>query len=83
LWGLDLLAPFKKAFGGFTCLLVIVDKFTKWIEAKSFILIKYEYTVDFIYDIEYRFKVHNAIITNNSLQFIRKKFLLLLSEITN
>jgi hypothetical protein len=33
-WGLDLLGPFKKAFGGFTHLLVMVDKFTKWIEAR-------------------------------------------------
>jgi hypothetical protein len=33
-WGLDLLGPFKKAPGGLTHLLIVVDKFTKWIEAK-------------------------------------------------
>jgi hypothetical protein len=29
---LDLLGPFKKAPGGLTHLLVVIDKFTKWIE---------------------------------------------------
>jgi hypothetical protein len=33
-WGLDLFGPFKKAPEGFTHLLVVVDKFTKWIEAR-------------------------------------------------
>jgi hypothetical protein len=31
-WGLDLLGPFKKAPGVLTHLIVVVDKFTKWIE---------------------------------------------------
>jgi hypothetical protein len=33
-WGLDMVGPFKTAPGGLTHLLVGVDKFTKWIEAK-------------------------------------------------
>jgi hypothetical protein len=33
-WGLDLLRPFKKAPEGLTHLLITVDKFTKWVEAK-------------------------------------------------
>jgi hypothetical protein len=33
LWGLDLMGPFKKALEGLTHLLVVVDQFTKWIEA--------------------------------------------------
>lgn len=33
-WGLDMLGPFKMASGGFTHLLVAVNKFTKCIEAK-------------------------------------------------
>ena len=31
-WGLDLVGPLKKVPGGFTHLLVTIDKFTKWIE---------------------------------------------------
>ena len=30
-WGLDMVGPLKKSPGGFTHLLVVVDKFTKWI----------------------------------------------------
>ena len=33
-WGLDMVGPFKTARGGLTHLLVAVDKFTKWVEAK-------------------------------------------------
>ena len=33
-WGLDMVGPFKPARGGMTHLLVTVDKFTKWIEAR-------------------------------------------------
>src|SRR6185503_254179 len=31
-WGLDLVGPLQKVHGGFTHLLVAVDKFSKWIE---------------------------------------------------
>jgi hypothetical protein len=34
MWGLDMVGLFKMARGGMTHLLVAVDKFTKWIEAK-------------------------------------------------
>ena len=33
-WGLDMVGPLKKGPSGFTHLLIAVDKFTKWIEAK-------------------------------------------------
>jgi hypothetical protein len=31
-WGLDLVGPLQKAPGGFSHLLVAIDKFSKWIE---------------------------------------------------
>ena len=31
-----MIGPFKKAQGGYTHVLVAIDKFTKWIEAASF-----------------------------------------------
>jgi hypothetical protein len=34
-WGLDMVGPFKRARGGMTHLLVMVNKFSKWVEAKS------------------------------------------------
>src|SRR4051812_38941553 len=33
-WGMDMMGPFKKAPSGYTHLLVAVEKFTKWVEAK-------------------------------------------------
>ena len=41
-WGLDLVGPLKKAPGGYTHLLVTIDKFMKWIEAQPISTIKSE-----------------------------------------
>ena len=64
-WGLDMVGPLKKALGGFTHLLVAVDKYTKWIEAKPITNIRSEEAVKFLVDIIYRFGVPNCIITNH------------------
>ena len=56
-------------------LLVAVDKFTKWVEAKPFISVKSEQAVSFFRDIVHRFGVPNTIITDNGPQFTKKKFL--------
>ena len=74
-WGLDLVGPLKKAPGGYTHLLVTIDKFTKWIEAWPIFMIKSEQAVLFFLDIIHRFGVPNSIITDNGTQFIGKKFL--------
>ena len=73
-WGLDLVGPFKKA-GGFTHLLVTIDKFTKWIEARPISMIKSEQAVLFFLDIIHRFGVLNSIITDNGTQFTSRKFI--------
>ena len=67
--------PLKKAPGGFTHLLMVVDKFTKCIEAKPIINIRLEEVVKFFFDIIYRFGVPNCIITNHGTNFTKKKFL--------
>jgi len=41
-WGLDLVGPLQKAPGGFTHLLVAIDKFSKWIEVRPITRIKAE-----------------------------------------
>ena len=64
-WGLDLVGPLKKALGGYTHLLVTIDKFTKWIEARPIFVIKSEQAVLFFLDIIHRFRVPNSIITDN------------------
>ena len=61
--------------GGFTHLLVVVDKFIKWIEAKPITNIRSEEAVKFFLDIIYRFGVANYIITDHGTNFTEKKFL--------
>ena len=74
-WGLDMIGPLKKGSSGFTHLLLAVDKFTKWIEAKPITNIRSEEAVKFFLDIIYRFGVPNCIITDRRTNFTRKKFL--------
>jgi hypothetical protein len=56
-------------------LLVTIDKFSKWIEARPITSIRSEQVVLFFTDIVHRFGVSNCIITDNDTQFIGKKFL--------
>ena len=74
-WGLDMVGPLKKGPGGFTHLLVAVDKFTKWIEDKPITNIRSEEAVKFFLDIIYWFGVPNCIITDHGTNFTEKKFL--------
>ena len=67
--------PLKNALGSFTHLLIAVDKFTKWIEAKPIINICSEEAIKFFLDIIYWFGVPNCIITDHRTNFIGKKFL--------
>ena len=52
-WGLNMVGPLKKGLGGFTHLLVVVDKFIKWIEVKPITNIRSEEAVKFFLDIIY------------------------------
>ena len=56
-------------------MLITIDKFTKWIEARPISTIKSKQVVLFFLDIVHRFKVPNPIIMDNGTQFIGKKFL--------
>jgi transposase InsO family protein len=70
-----LVGPLKRTTGGFTHLLVIIDKFSKWIEARPITSIRSEQAVLFLTNIIHRFGVPNCIITDNGTQFTGKKFL--------
>jgi hypothetical protein len=74
-WGLDIVGPLQKAPGGYTHLLVAIDKFSKWVEVRPITNIRAEQTVTFFTDIVYRFGVPNSIITDNGSQFTGRKFL--------
>jgi transposase InsO family protein len=74
-WGLDLIGPLQKAPGGYTHLLVAIDKFSKWIEVRPLNNIRSEQAVAFFTNIIHRFGVPNSIITDNGTQFTGRKFL--------
>jgi transposase InsO family protein len=74
-WGLDLVRPLQKAPGGYTHLLIAMDKFSKWIEACPISKIKSKHVVLFFTDIIHNFGVPNSIITDNGTQFTGRKFL--------
>ena len=74
-WGLNLVGPIQKAAGGYTHLLGVIDKFSKWIEARPITNIRSEQAVLFFTDIIHRFGIPNVIITDNGTQFTGKKFL--------
>jgi hypothetical protein len=73
-WGLDIVGPLRKAPGGYTHLLVAVDKFSKCIEACPITNLRAEQAVSFFTDIIHRFGVPNSIITDNDSQFTGRKF---------
>jgi transposase InsO family protein len=70
-----LVGPLKRTTGGFTHLLVAIDKFSKWIKARPITSIRSEQAVLFFTDIVHRFGVPNCIITDNGTQFTGKNFL--------
>ncbi|WVZ52500.1 hypothetical protein U9M48_003554 [Paspalum notatum var. saurae] len=73
-WGLDMIGPFKKAQGGYTHVLVAIDKFTKWIEFKPIASLTSAKAVEFIQDIIFRFGIMNSIITDLGSNFTGSEF---------
>jgi transposase InsO family protein len=69
-----MIGPFKKAQGGYTHILVAIDKFTKWIEYKSIASLTSSKVVEFIQDIISRFRIPNSIITDLGSNFTSSKF---------
>jgi transposase InsO family protein len=69
-----MVGPFKKAKGGFTHIIVAVDKFTKWIKVKQAASMTAAKAVEFIKEIMYRVGVPNNFITNNGTQFTAREF---------
>jgi hypothetical protein len=73
-WSLDMIGPFTTAQGGFTDVLVAIDKFTKWIEYKPITKLMPVRVVDFIFDILHRFGFTNTIITDLGSNFTANQF---------
>jgi hypothetical protein len=68
-WGLDMVGPLKTAPSRFMHLLVEVDKFTKWVEAKPIRKLDGKTALKFVKDIVVRFGIPHSIITDNGTNF--------------
>ena len=73
-WGLDMVGPFRTGRSGFTHLLVAVDKFTKWIEAKPIKNLESSTAISFIRELIFRYGVPHSIITDNGSNFDSDEF---------
>ncbi|KAK1613761.1 hypothetical protein QYE76_019278 [Lolium multiflorum] len=73
-WGLDMVGPFRTARGGMTHLLVMIDKFTKWIEAKPIKKLDGSTAVTFLKEIIVRYGYPHSIITDNGTNFAQGVF---------
>jgi hypothetical protein len=73
-WSLNMIGPFTTAPGGFTHVLVSIDKFTKWIKYKPIAKLTPDRVVDFISDILHRFGFLNTIITDLGSIFMANQF---------
>jgi hypothetical protein len=69
-----MIGPFTTAPGGFTHILVAIDKFTKWIEYKPITKLTPDRVVAFISDILHRFGFPNTIIMDLGSNFTANQF---------
>ncbi|KAK1641965.1 hypothetical protein QYE76_059770 [Lolium multiflorum] len=69
-WGLDMVGKLKRSSpGGFEYLLVAVDKFSKWIEAKPVRKADGATALKFVCSLVMRFGIPHSIITDNGTNF--------------
>jgi hypothetical protein len=69
-----MVGPFKTAPGGLTHLLVVVDNFSRWIEAKPIKKLDGSSTIKFFNEIITRYGVPHSIITDNETNFTKGVF---------
>ena len=69
-----MIGPLSTAPGGFSHILVAVDKFTKWIEVKPIKKISSDRAVEFISEILHRFGFPNTIIIDLGSNFTSQEF---------
>jgi transposase InsO family protein len=69
-----MIGPFKKAQGGYTHVMVAINKFIKWIEYKTFATLTSTKALEFIQEIIFRFRIPKSIITNLGSNFTSVEF---------
>ncbi|GJX40252.1 reverse transcriptase domain-containing protein [Tanacetum coccineum] len=74
-WGIDILGPLPPAKGGAKFVIVVIDYFTKWIEAKPLVRITRKEVIHFVIDnIICRFGFPWIIVTDNRAQLVNDPF---------
>ncbi|GJS36634.1 reverse transcriptase domain-containing protein [Tanacetum coccineum] len=74
-WGIDIVGPLPMAPGGARFLVVEIDYFTKWVEAKPLISTIEEHMERFVWEyIVCRFGVPQIVISDNRKQFVEGTF---------
>ncbi|GKA87658.1 reverse transcriptase domain-containing protein [Tanacetum coccineum] len=74
-WGMDILRPLPPARGGAKFVIVAIDYFTKWIEAKPLVKITGKEVIRFVMDsIICRFGLPRIIVTDNGAQLVNDTF---------
>ncbi|XP_073064122.1 uncharacterized protein [Primulina eburnea] len=70
LWGMDLVGPFPPAMRQRKFLIVVVDYFTKWVEAEPLAKISEKDVIGFLWkNVVCRFGIPRALISDNGAQF--------------
>ncbi|GJU81869.1 reverse transcriptase domain-containing protein [Tanacetum coccineum] len=74
-WGMDILGPLPQAFEKLKFVIVAIDYFTKWIEAKPLARITGKDVKRFVWDnIVCRFGLPRVMVTDNETQFVNDPF---------
>ncbi|GKA35482.1 reverse transcriptase domain-containing protein [Tanacetum coccineum] len=74
-WGMDILGPLPQASGKLKFVIVAIDYFTKWIEAKPLARITGKDVKKFVWDnIVCRFGLPRVIVMDNGTQFVNDPF---------
>ena len=69
-----MIGPLRTSRIGFTHLLVAIDKFTKWIEAKPIKNLDACTAISFVRELIFRYGVPHSIITDNGSNFDNDRF---------
>ena len=69
-----MVGPLRTGRSRFTDVLVAVEKFTKWIEAKPIKNLEASTVVSFIRELMFRYRVPHSIITDNGSNFDSNEF---------
>ena len=70
MWGMNILGPFPMVSGEKKFLMVAIDYFTKWVEAKALVKITTKKVTQFFWEsVICRYELPRILVTDNGLQF--------------